>query len=143
MSASVFLFGDAGAFDTLAWKIVTETKKEYPHIKRIYVRAAYQYIDKDYEEYLLKSYEETYFPPKIKNAGKFSYVERNYEMINRSDFCVFFYNENYIPAKKRNSGTKIAYEYALKKKKKVIRKLIKKRHLLSGLLINMKSIIIT
>ena len=65
-------------------------------------------------------------PKKIENAGKYSYVERNYEMINSSNFCVFYYNEKYEPKakyqrknnplspKRRNSGTKIAYEYAKK-----------------------------
>lgn len=125
---TTFLFGSKSEFDNLSWKIVTELKKKYPFIKRVYVRAAYQFIDKSYEEYILKSYEETYFPPKLENAGKFSYVERNYEMIDNSTYCVFYYNEDYIPPLNRNtllpssgnSGTKIAYEYATKKKKIII-----------------------
>ena len=109
-------------FDKLSWEIVSEIKQEYPSIKRVYVRSSYQHIDKLYEKYLLKSYEETFFPKKLENAGKYSYVERNYEMINLSTYCVFYYNENYIPQLKnqRNSGTKIAYNYAIKKKKKII-----------------------
>ena len=126
--ATTFLFGSMSEFDDLSWEIVTELKKQYPCIKRVYVRSAYQHIDKSYEEYLLKSYEETYFPHKIENAGKFSYVERNYEMIDKSTYCVFYYNENYVAPYKRysllpsrrNSGTKIAYNYAIKKKKQVI-----------------------
>lgn len=129
---TTFLFGSMSAFDDLSWEVVTELKEEYPSIKRIYVRSAYQHIDKSYEDYLLESYEETYFPPKIENAGRCSYVERNYEMIDKSTYCIFYYNENYItpykrepkhgmlPATRRKSGTKIAYEYALKKKKEII-----------------------
>ena len=125
---TTFLFGSKSEFDNLSWKIVTELKKNYPLIKRVYVRASYQFIDKSYEEYILQSYEETYFPPKLENAGKFSYVERNYEMIDNSTYCVFYYNEDYIPPQNRNtllpssnnSGTKIAYEYATKKKKIII-----------------------
>lgn len=129
---TTFLFGSMSDFNDLSWEIVTKLKKEYPFIKRVYVRSAYQYIDDSYEEYLLKSYEETYFPVKIEKAGKYSYIERNYEMINGSTYCVFYYNENYIPVSscpikhnkllelRRNSGTKIAYEYAIKKKKKII-----------------------
>ncbi len=129
---TTFLFGSMSAFDDLSWKVVTQLKEEHPFIKRIYVRSTYPYIDKSYEKYLLESYEETYFPPKIENAGKYSYVERNYEMIDNSTYCVFYYNENYIPTlksptkrhillpSKRNSGTKIAYEYAQKKKKEII-----------------------
>ena len=127
----VFLFGSGSAFDNLSWKIVTELKKDYPYIKRAYVRAVYQQITKSYEKYLLSLYEQTYFPEKIKNAGKYSYVERNYEMINSSTYCVFYYDKDYIPQPKqarkqdktlsptRNSGTKIAYEYALKNKKEI------------------------
>ena len=127
-----FYFGSMSDFNDISWEVVTELKEQYPSIKRIYVRSAYQYIDKFYEDYLLESYEETYFPPKLENAGKSSYVERNYELIDKSTYCVFYYNENYIPELKRapkynmllpsrrKSGTKIAYEYALKKKKQII-----------------------
>ncbi len=124
-----FLFGSMSEFNDLSWEIVTELKERYPFIKRVYVRSAYQHVDKSYAKYLLEFYEETYFLPKLKNAGKYSYVERNYEMIENSTYCVFYYNENYIPALKqstkqksnsRNSGTKIAYQYAMKKKKEII-----------------------
>lgn len=129
--ATNFLFGSMSEFDNLCWETVTELKNEYSFIKRIYVRSAYQHIDKSYKNHLLKFYEGTYFPPRIKNAGKYSYVERNREMIDKASCCVFYYNENYIPALKqtlknkalpsrRNSGTKIAYEYALKNKKEII-----------------------
>ena len=129
---TTFLFGSMSQFDALAWEIVTELKKEYPNIKRVYVRSSYQYIDNSYKELLLKSYEETYFPPKLEKAGKCAYVERNFEMIDCSVYCVFYYNENYIaPLKRqskhnmllptrRKSGTKIAYNYAIKKKKEII-----------------------
>ena len=129
---TTFLFGSRSEFDSLSWKIVTELKETYPFIKRVYVRSAYQYVDKSYEEHLLKSYEETYFPPRLENAGKYSYVERNCEMIENSTYCVFYYNEKYVPeeghqpqravplAQRRRSGTKIAYQYAVRKKKKII-----------------------
>lgn len=130
--ATTFLFGSMSDFDDLCWKIVTELKKEYPNIKRIYVRSSFQHISKSYEDMLLTSYEETYFPKSIENAGRFSYVERNFNMINNSTYCVFYYNKNYLPQFKkrskrdifspsrRKSGTKIAYEYAISKRKQVI-----------------------
>ena len=126
---TTFLFGSGSEFDTLSWEIITELKKKYSHIKRVYIRANDQFLEKSYEEYLLKIYEETYFPRWIENAGKYSYVERNYEMINEATYCVFYYNENYSPTvkrvcfcvpSKRKSGTKIAYEYALKKGKYIL-----------------------
>ena len=129
---TTFLFGSMSAFDDLSWEIVTDLKEKYPFIKRVYVRSMYpKIVDKSYEEYLLESYEETYFPLKLEKAGKYSYVERNFEMIDKSTYCIFYYNENYVPqcnrqtkrnrwAIRRNSGTKIAYQYAQKKKKKII-----------------------
>lgn len=127
---TTFMFGSMSEFDNLSWEVVTKLKEKYPFIKRVYVRSAYQDIDESYKNYLLESFEETYFPQQIANAGKYSYVERNCEMINKSTFCIFYYNENYIPKskkqknssilKQRNSGTKIAFEYATKKKKQII-----------------------
>ena len=84
-----------------------------------------------YEESLLEHYEGTYFPNHMEKAGKASYVERNQEMINKSDFCVIYYDENYLPPRRKNSrrdlfdyqpksGTAVAYDYAVKKKKKII-----------------------
>lgn len=52
-------------------------------------------------------------------AGKGAYIERNQAMIDDSDYCVFYYDENYrIKGNKQgNSGTKIAFKYANGKKK--------------------------
>lgn len=77
-----FIFGSKSEFNDLCLDIVTELKEKYPHIKRSYVRAAYADVNEDYTMYLLESYEDTYFPEKIRGAGKASYVERNQEMIN-------------------------------------------------------------
>ena len=66
--ATTFLFGSMSEFDKLSWKIVTELKEKYPFIKRIYVRSAYPYLNEAYEEYILKSYEETYFPTKLEKG---------------------------------------------------------------------------
>ena len=119
-SIDTFLFGSKSHFDDLCYDIVTEIKKKYPHIKRIFVRAEYPYIDESYEAYLLESYEDTYFPKSVLGAGKASYVKRNCEMIDNSRFCIVYYKEDYTP-KGRKSGTKIALAYAEKKKKTIIR----------------------
>ena len=127
-----FLFGDRSEFNDLSWEVVTTLKEEYPMIKRIYVRAVYSCIGEAYKKYLLQFYEETYCPSNLTNAGKCAYIKRNYEIIDNSSYCVFYYNERYTPilkqrvksewlnSSKRNSGTKIAYEYAIKKKKQII-----------------------
>ena len=114
-----FLFGSKSEFDNLCHEVVTGLKEKYPHIRRIYVRAEFQYINDDYKDYLLESYEDTYFPKRIDGAGRAAYVERNREMIDNSKFCVVYYNEEYVSPKGK-SGTRIAYEYAIGKKRKII-----------------------
>ena len=76
-------------------------------------------------------YDETYIPDKVIYAGKAAYVERNKYLIDKADVCIFYFNENYQPpltlstGKQKNSyqqksGTKIAYDYAVQKKKAII-----------------------
>ena len=113
-----FLFGSKSRFDSLCLELVTQLKEKHPHIKRVYVRAEHPVIDDSYKAYLLRSYEDTYYPEKIVGAGKASYVERNREMIDKSRFCVFFYDSASVATRK--SGTEIALAYAKKKKKIII-----------------------
>ncbi len=130
-NVDTFFFGSKSEFDSLCLKTVTELREKYPRIKRIYVRSAFQHIPDWYEDSLLKHYEGTYFPEHMENTGRASYVERNQEMINRSKFCVVYYDENYLPPRRRNSrrdlfdyqprsGTKLAYEYAERKNRSII-----------------------
>ena len=127
---NTFLFGSKSQFDDLCYTIVTQLKEKYKHIKRIYIRAEFPYIDDKYKKYLLGKYEDTYYPEKILNAGKAVYVQRNCEMIDNSRFCIVYYNKNYSPPRRRSSnralsdyqpksGTAVAYDYAVKKKKEI------------------------
>ena len=126
-----FLFGSKSQFDDLCYEIVSKSKEVYPHIKRVYVRAEFPYINDDYRLFLLNKYEDTYYPDNVLGAGKTAYVKRNREMINNSEFCVVYYDENYSPPVRKTSGgsivnnspksgTMLAYNYALKKQKKII-----------------------
>ena len=115
-----FLFGSKSEFDSLCLEIVSEIKEKYPYIKRVYVRAEYPIISDEYKDYLLKSYEHTYYPQNIMGAGKAVYVERNCEMIRKSHFCIFYYNGS-DSSKNGKSGTKIALDYAEKMKKNIIK----------------------
>lgn len=115
-----FLFGSKSEFNTLCLELVTALKEKYPDIKRVYIRAEYPVIDESYKTYLLKSYEDTYFPEKLIGAGKAVYIERNFEMIDKSRFCIFYLHDENLP-KSRKSGTKIAFDYALRCGKEVIR----------------------
>lgn len=121
-----FLFGSKSEFNDYCYDLVSKFKEKYPHIKRVYVRSSFPDIDESYTNYLLESYEETFFPEHIRGSGKASYVERNQEMIDKSDICIFYYNPEYTPPKRKiskntltettpKSGTKIAYAYAMKK----------------------------
>lgn len=114
-----FLFGSKSEFNTLCYEVVTELKEKYPHIKRVYVRAEYPYIDDNYKTFLLENYEDTYYPEKAMGAGKAVYVERNCEMINNSSVCIIYFDEKIISTAHK-SGTKLALDYALKKGKRII-----------------------
>lgn len=128
---TTFLFGSKSDFDSLCLKVVSDLKERYPYIKRVYVRAAYPDISESYTDYLLENYEETYYPERLRNAGKASYVERNQEMIDKSDFCIVYYDESYKPPRRKNSrrdlfdyqpksGTVLALNYAKQRKKNII-----------------------
>ena len=125
-NVNTFFFGSKSEFDKLCLKVVTELKVKYPYIRRVYVRAEFADINDSYKDYLSENYEDTYYPERIRGAGKAVYVERNREMIDNSNFCVVYYDENYAPPRRKNSkraltdyqpksGTKIAYDYAVKK----------------------------
>ena len=114
-----FLFGSKSRFDSFCLEIVSELKEKYPHIKRVYVRAEYPNINDDYKRYLLRSYEDTYYPEKLVAAGRAAYVERNCEMINKSKYCIVYYDEPNAPTT-RKSGTKIALDYAVKQGREIM-----------------------
>ena len=104
-----FLFGSKSRFDDLCHELVTKLKEKHPHIKRIYVRAEYPCISDHYKNYLLESYEDTYYPEHILGSGKAAYVERNYEMINKSHFCIInsFFVVNRLMNRSRTFGFKV------------------------------------
>lgn len=111
-----FLFGSKSYFNTLCYSIVSELQKSFPHIRRIYVRADYVEIEGHYESYLLSRYEETYYPKSAIGSTRLAYVKRNQDMIDNSLYCVFYYDSSYTLGK----GTKVAFEYAKKKKRNII-----------------------
>lgn len=126
-----FIFGDHSAFDDLCYDLVTELKERYPAIKRINFRKDYEDTDDYTMQFLISGYEESICPKGVGNAGRASYVERNQAMIRESDVCIFYYDENYLPSRRKTSrrdlfdyqpksGTAVAYAYAESKKKKII-----------------------
>ena len=119
-NVDTFLFGSKSQFNDLCYAVVTHLKEEYTHIKRVYVRAEYPVIDDSYRAYLLEDYEDTYYPEKLIGAGKSSYVKRNFYMIDKVRYCVVYYAADYTPTRRR-SGTKLALEYAIKRKKEIFK----------------------
>ena len=84
-----FLFGSASKFDELCLQTVTELKKQYPEIVRVYVRAKERYLTEERKKSLLKDYDDTIMPTGVENAGRATYVKRNQAMIDASTYCVF------------------------------------------------------
>ena len=138
---NTFLFGSRSEFDDLCHDIVTELQKNNPQIKRIMYtcRSEYACMKEEKEEreriartvtkrdIKYKDYDGAIMSDRIWSAGKASYVERNQDMIDASDYCVFYYNERYKPPRRKyskcsvgdyqpKSGTKLAFEYASQKK---------------------------
>jgi len=135
---NTFLFGSRSEFDDLCYGIVTELQKNNPPIKRIMYtcRSEYACMKEEKEEreriarevtkrdIKYKDYDGAMMSDRLWSEGKASYVERNQDMINASDYCVFYYNPQYLPPKRKyskrdiseyqpKSGTRIAYEYAV------------------------------
>lgn len=114
-----FIFGDHSAFDRLCYELVTELREKHPEIKRIHFRKDYEDTDDYTMRFLVAGYEESICPKGVGRAGRARYVERNRAMIRASDVCIFYYDENYLPAR-RKSGTALAYRYAESQQKTVI-----------------------
>lgn len=133
---SVFLFGSRSEFDDLCYQTVTVLQEKYPHIQRVaypckseyaYVKGAQDKVKtaQNLQKYgfTYQEYEQVIRLERLYSAGKASYVERNQEMLNQSDFVIFYYDEEYTPKAKSasaKSGTKLIYEYALQKKTPII-----------------------
>ena len=138
----IFLFGSKSQFDSLCHERVTKFKERYCDIKRIAYTCKSEYACNKSEaekmgKFLQKAtnrkikiedYDGEEQSERIKRAGKASYIERNEDMINASDYCVFYYNAYYLPPKRKKSkasvneyqppsGTSLALDYALRRKR--------------------------
>ncbi len=135
----VFHFGSKSEFDDICHRVVTELQSVYPDIVRVNYHRKSEYVVKKDEkaklekswsrllkkDITLKDFDQAKSSERVQKAGKASYLERNREMIDDSDFCVFFYIKEYKPQSNPNdtssgkSGTKRAYDYAVRKKKTI------------------------
>ena len=126
-----FLFGDKSEFNSLCYDMVSEMQKEYPYIRRIKYRKDTPVIDEYSKPLFTKGYEDSICPEGVEKAGKASYIKRNQAMIDASEICIFYNKEDYLPEKRKiskaavntyqpKSGTKIAYDYAMKQGKEIV-----------------------
>lgn len=144
--ADTFLFGSKSDFNSLCYAIVTEIQSQFPNIKRICYNVPNEVALTSKEEKqqcerffskMLKyevhfaEYDEAVKSQKSMKANKNAYIMRNQEMIDNSDICVFYYNKDFLPPKRKQfkrsineyqpkSGTAIAYQYAIAKKKIIL-----------------------
>ena len=123
-----FIFGSHSQFNDLCYKIVSKLQKQYPFIKRIHYCLAYE----NYASAGINNlYEHEIDCESAINAGKSAYIVRNKMMIDDSDLCVFYYNENYQPLQQiksqygltthqSRSGTAIAFQYARRNNRVIV-----------------------
>lgn len=128
---NTFLFGSRSEFDDICHEVVTELREHYPGIERIAYtcKSEWACMENEREEHergfsklmhkavSLKGYESEVEFDKKNTAGRASYIERNQAMIDDSDYCIFYFNEGYSPHGSTRSGTKIAFNYAMRKAK--------------------------
>lgn len=111
-----FYFGGFGEFDELYHKIISNLKIEFPDIYRIFCLSDPRHLqinkrptwikDKDYENITYLDLDYDYWYTRI--------YYRNLEIINRSDFIVFYINHT------TSSDAYKALQYAKQKKKQII-----------------------
>ena len=115
-----FLFGSRSDFDYLCHLVVTELKEKYPNIirkcytcrsetctlesEREHWEEIYSHFRK--EKVTVLGVEEVEYKTKY-TSGRASYVELNQAMLNDSDYCIFYYDENYQPEMKKYSKRSI------------------------------------
>lgn len=107
----IFLFGGFGDFDKLCHEVVSALKLKYTYLKRIYFLTDVRFLSKsinnqknEYEEFVYPDLKYDYWYTRI--------YFRNREIINRSDFVIFYAN------KIETSGAYKALKYAKKIKRK-------------------------
>lgn len=139
-----FLFGARSEFNQLCYDIVSKLQIKYKHIKMIaYLCKSEDVCLKENKERMERSYyvvsgkkvrfnayDEIYRDDKLINSGVASYVERNQLMIDKSYYCIFYYDDSFLPSIRKNkkrglnyqpkSGTKLALDYARQKKKNIV-----------------------
>lgn len=142
-NVDIFRFSSRSQFVDVVWEIVSYLQETtFPYIKMVAYDCKNELSiltkDKEKTENLYANFFENaktcYFDEIVESkhylARKNTYIARNYQLIDDSEICLFYYDENYYPKMQRyskksciyyqpNSGTKLAYKYAIKNNRKV------------------------
>ncbi len=123
-----FLFGSKSKFNDSCFDIVEKLQETYKQIELVGYCCNSEHFclknEKEIENAASKIIGKTIkikFYDKVvdKNcSGKGAYVLRNQKMIDDCDICVFYYDLNYNPTNFK-SGTRLAFDYAIRKNKKI------------------------
>lgn len=133
-NVTLFNFGSKSTFNDICHSVVTELKSKYANLIRTAYCTKSEYacleseresqektiskiLDKDIR---LLGFERRVTPEILLKSGKASYIKRNEIMINDSDYCVFYYDINASRNSIVQSGTELAYKYAMKQNKTVV-----------------------
>ena len=114
-NAETFLLTDKSFFDYICRETLTDLKRYYPLIKRVYIKALSDKADK---EYLLNKYDELFISEKggeYKSSSKYYHI-----MVDRCDILITYFDGDYMLLNGKATATKNAVEYALKKNKRII-----------------------
>ena len=127
-----FLFGSRSKFDELCHIVVTELKEKYPHIQRIAylckhesgclvgegAKMKQQIKQLTGRDVYVSEYEDIRKSDRVNSAGRATYVERNYWMIDDSCFVIIYCESAKIIPK--SSRTLLAYNYSRQKGKNLV-----------------------
>ncbi len=126
------MFGSNGQFNNLAFDVLKKLRgrKIYDIVMVNYLRkgeVGWTHVDEEAfrsvgaNVKINRYYDEIIEDDKVMNVGiRRSYVVRNQKMIDDSDICLFYYDPHYEVSVGGNSGTRMAYEYAMSQNKKII-----------------------
>ncbi|MBQ7307269.1 MAG: DUF1273 family protein [Clostridia bacterium] len=131
-----FIFGSKSEFNSLCYEVVLDMQKKYPLIERVVYKLPSEYYftsksekekyDEIMQNIVKNNFKNFYYDKVISINNNYwnAYVVRNKKMIDDSDICIFYYDENYLPVKRNyrqtQSGTNIAFNYAKAKNKVII-----------------------
>lgn len=100
------LFGSKSEFNDLCYDVYFELSRKDTNMKSIFYRCKHEtawikdkcLVNKQTFHFLgnetFREYDEIVLSKNLLNTTKNSYIQRNFNMIDDSDICIFYYNSN-------------------------------------------------